>query len=105
MTTTIEVTPGAPTEMAVEARLFARKDIKKLGIAPLTSMFHHGENTTRFVDDFRPEVHDSDGLLVAAANGEWIWRPLTNRIPGLARPGENRKRPGTLKIHLCIHWY
>lgn len=73
-----EVTPGAPTEMNVEARLFARRDIKKLGVAPLTSMFHHGENTTRFVDDFRPEVHDSDGLLVAAANGEWIWRPLSN---------------------------
>ena len=73
-----EITPGAPTEMGVEARLFARRDIKKLGIAPLTSMFHHGENTTRFVDDFRPEVHDSDGLLVAAANGEWIWRPLSN---------------------------
>ncbi len=73
-----EVTPGAPTEMNVEARLFARRDIKKLGVAPLTSMFHHGENTTRFVDDFRPEVHDSDGLLIAAANGEWIWRPLSN---------------------------
>jgi glucans biosynthesis protein len=73
-----EVTPGAPTEMLVEARLFARSDIKKLGIAPLTSMYHHGENSVRFVDDFRPEVHDSDGLLMAASNGEWIWRPLSN---------------------------
>lgn len=73
-----EVTPGAPTEMLVEARLFARKDIKKLGVAPLTSMYHHGENKVRFVDDFRPEVHDSDGLLVATANGEWVWRPLSN---------------------------
>jgi glucans biosynthesis protein len=94
-----EVTPGAPTEMAVEARLFARKDIKKLGIAPLTSMFHHGENTTRFVDDFRPEVHDSDGLLVAAANGEWIWRPLSNhralRVSSLA--DENPRGFGLLQ--------
>src|SRR5690606_25043967 len=32
-----EITPGAPTEMGVEARLFARRDIKKLGVAPLTS--------------------------------------------------------------------
>src|SRR5690606_26373464 len=75
-----EVTPGAPTEMLVEARLFARKDIKKLGVAPLTSMYHHGENKVRFVDDFRPEVHDSDGLLVATANGEWVWRPLSNHL-------------------------
>jgi glucans biosynthesis protein len=73
-----EIMPGAPTEMAVEARLFARKDIQKLGVAPLTSMYMWGENHTRFVDDFRPEVHDSDGLLMAASNGEWIWRPISN---------------------------
>src|SRR5690606_42158177 len=64
-----DVYPGAPTEMNVEARLVARRDIKKLGIAPLTSMFHHGENKVVHVDDFRPEIHDSDGLLVASANG------------------------------------
>lgn len=74
----IEVAPGAPTGMRVDARLFARKDIGKLGIAPLTSMFHHGENATRFVDDFRPEVHDSDGLQILTGKGEWIWRPLNN---------------------------
>ena len=73
-----EILPGAPTEMLVEARLFARKDILKLGVAPLTSMYMWGENHTRYVDDFRPEVHDSDGLLMAAANGEWIWRPISN---------------------------
>ena len=73
-----EILPGAPTEMLVEARLFARKNILKLGVAPLTSMYMWGENHTRYVDDFRPEVHDSDGLLMAAANGEWIWRPISN---------------------------
>lgn len=73
-----ELLPGATTEVAIEARLFARNDIAKLGIAPLTSMFFYGENRTRFYDDFRPEVHDSDGLLMQTQNGEWIWRPLTN---------------------------
>ncbi len=73
-----DIYPGAPTEMRVEARLFARKDILKLGVAPLTSMYMWGENHTRHVDDFRPEVHDSDGLLMAASNGEWIWRPISN---------------------------
>jgi len=73
-----EILPGAPTEMVVEARLFARKDINKLGVAPLTSMYMWGENHTRYVDDFRPEVHDSDGMLMAASNGEWIWRPISN---------------------------
>ena len=33
-------------------------------------------------DDFRPQVHDSDGLLMHTGAGEWIWRPLSNG-PGL----------------------
>lgn len=73
-----EVHPDAPTEMTVEARLHARQDIRKLGMAPLTSMYMWGENHVGPVDDYRPEVHDSDGLLMATANGEWVWRPLTN---------------------------
>jgi glucans biosynthesis protein len=73
------VYPGEQTRVDVESRLFLRAPISKLGIAPLTSMFFFGENTERRVDDFRPEVHDSDGLLLASASGEWIWRPLDNR--------------------------
>ena len=55
-----------------------RKEIKKLGLAPLTSMFLMGENRTRFVPDFRPEIHDSDGLLLQMGDGQWLWRPLVN---------------------------
>lgn len=73
-----ELTPGADTVLDVEARLFARRDIDKLGVAPLTSMFMFGENTVQHYDDFRPEVHDSDGLLVHTGDDEWIWRPLTH---------------------------
>ncbi len=73
------IRPGEKTVMPVECRLFQRKPVKKLGIAPLTSMFLYGENTnTKPIDDFRPEVHDSDGLLIATATGEWIWHPLQN---------------------------
>src|SRR6266480_8079722 len=71
--------PGEQTAVEVECRLFLRKEVRKLGIAPLTSMFFHGENTNRAFDDFRPEVHDSDGLLLSFAGGEWLWRPLDNR--------------------------
>lgn len=73
------VRPGARTEVTVDARLFARADVDKLGVAPLTSMFLHGENTTRAVDDVRPEVHDSDGLMLLTGGGERVWRPLVNR--------------------------
>ena len=72
------ITPGKKTVTAVEATLFTRKSIDKLGIAPLTSMFTWGENSLTRLDDYRPEAHDSDGMLVSAANGEWLWRPLVN---------------------------
>jgi len=74
------IRPGEQTAVEVECRLFLRKEVRKLGIAPLTSMFYHGENTNRPFDDFRPEVHDSDGLLVHFDGGEWLWRPLDNPI-------------------------
>ena len=71
------LTPGPETQMQVTARLFARDKIAKLGIAPLTSMYTFGENQPGR-DDFRPEVHDSDGLSMQSSEGEWIWRPLVN---------------------------
>jgi glucans biosynthesis protein len=77
------IRPGADTVAQVKAVLYARKTIKTLGIAPLTSMFWHGENSGTTEGDFRPEVHDSDGLLVNHSGGEWLWRPLTN--PGSIR--------------------
>src|SRR5262249_38918196 len=72
------VQPGEQTAVHVEARLFLRRAVEKIGMAPLTSMFFHGENTRREFDDFRPEAHDSDGLLVHHGNDEWLWRPLDN---------------------------
>ncbi len=72
------IRPGPDLTMDVESRLYFRKSVERLGIAPLTSMFFHGEDTDRFMDDFRPEVHDSDGLLLGRSTGEWVWRPLNN---------------------------
>jgi glucans biosynthesis protein len=74
------IRPGYETSMTVQARVFLRAGsapITTLGLAPLTSMFLFGENQPR-ATDFRPEVHDSDGLMMASANGEWLWRPLQN---------------------------
>ncbi len=70
-----DVHPGAETVMDVRARLYLRGRVATLGIAPLTSMFFFGENQPH-PDDFRPEVHDSDGLSVATGDGEWLWRPM-----------------------------
>lgn len=73
-----ELRPGDTTTLDVTARLFARKDIDKLGVAPLTSMHVYGEHRARGFDDVRPEVHDSDVLLVADGTGEHVLRPISN---------------------------
>jgi glucans biosynthesis protein len=70
--------PGTETSLEVTATLHLRADVAALGLAPLTSMFIAGENMDRRALDFRPEVHDSDGLLIETGAGERIWRPLTN---------------------------
>lgn len=72
------ITPGQATHTHVDETLFTRKSIDKLGIAPLTSMFTWGENSLARIDNYRPEAHDSDGMLISSANGEWLWRPLVN---------------------------
>lgn len=72
------LTPGEDTVVRVRGAVYCRKNPAVFGIAPLTSMFLHGEINGWSQADFRPEVHDSDGLLVENGAGEWIWRPLSN---------------------------
>lgn len=74
--------PGKNTVADVDATLFFRREVKHLGVAPLTSMFWFGENTTKPFDDYRPEVHDSDGLVIKGESGECLWRPLRNDPEG-----------------------
>lgn len=72
------ITPGDTVAIEVDAALYPRKEIERLGIAPCTSMFQTGENDRRMANDWRPEIHDSDGLAMFTGTGEWIWRPLNN---------------------------
>jgi len=64
--------------MNVHCDLFFRAGITRLGVAPLTSMYWYGENERRAAADWRPEIHDSDGLTIWTGKGERIWRPLVN---------------------------
>jgi periplasmic glucans biosynthesis protein len=73
-----KLTPGTSTIIEVGATLFARNDVGLLGLAPLTSMFLVGENSPKRPADYRPEVHDSDGLQLETSRGERLWRPLNN---------------------------
>ncbi len=70
------ITPGPDTVMDVVAEITLRKPVHQLGIAPFSSMFWFGEGTHPKPYDFRPEVHDSDGLLMELASGNLHYRPL-----------------------------
>ncbi len=72
------ITPGVQTVFDTSVTLFPRVDIDQVGVAPLTSMFLFDGNERNRVDDWRPAVHDSDGLLMLTGRGETLWRQLDN---------------------------
>lgn len=74
----MEIDPGRDSVLDVQAKVYLREPVEKLGIAPLTSMYLFGANQPWPRHNYRPELHDSDGLAIAAGNGEWLWRPLNN---------------------------
>ncbi|MDM0079854.1 glucan biosynthesis protein D [Variovorax sp. J31P179] len=69
---------GKGVLMDIECRLFLRREVERFGLAPLTSMYWYSETAKPTGIDWRPEVHDSDGLAMWNGAGERIWRPLNN---------------------------
>lgn len=72
------IQPGSATLMDVDVTLYPRKPLQHVGLAPLTSMFIAGPAQRRITGDYRPSLHDSEGLSILNGAGERIWRPLTN---------------------------
>ena len=77
---------GKGVTMEIEKALYLRKDVERLGIAPLTSMYWYSETAKTTAVDWRPEVHDSDGLALWTGAGERAWRPLNNPRHGPSPP-------------------
>ncbi len=72
------IRPGAETTIDVTAKLHFRRDVEQLGVAALTSMFLFDEKNSNTFDDYRPQVHDSNALMVVRTDGDVLWRPLNN---------------------------
>jgi len=72
------IVPGDATVMDVVATVFPRRDVRRVGVAPSTSMFFFAPHNRDGISDYRTAVHDSDGLLMRSGAGEQIWRPLSN---------------------------
>lgn len=68
----------ARVDQEIDCEIYARRDIARLGIAPFSSMYWYGEADRPQAVDWRPEIHDSDGLAIWTGSGERIWRPLNN---------------------------
>jgi glucans biosynthesis protein len=87
------IRPGDPTEIDVEATIFARADVPHLGLAPMTSMFFFDAKDRSAHDDFRLGVHNSDGLAMWNGSDERLWRPLHSprllQISAFADSGPN----------------
>jgi periplasmic glucans biosynthesis protein len=73
-----DIRPGETTTCDVDLTVYPRVDVARIGIGSLTSMFFFAANDRLDVDDYRPAVHDSDGLVIHNGRGEVIWRPLAN---------------------------
>ena len=65
-----DITPGRSCRMNVRVTLFPRRAVASVGWAPLTSMFLFDETNRHRFDDFRPAIHDSDGLMMYNGAGE-----------------------------------
>jgi glucans biosynthesis protein len=75
------IAPGEDTLTEVAARFFFRSDIQQIGLAPMNSMFLFGESNHYVFDDYRLQVHDSDGLeIVEHGGGRQVWRALNNPV-------------------------
>jgi glucans biosynthesis protein len=87
------------TTVEVKARIFLRDTVNRLGVAPLTSMYLYGANQPSATPNYRPEMHDSDGLAIHTGNDEWLWRPLVNprKLAVSAFSVENPKGFGLLQ--------
>ena len=99
--------PGIDTVVDVKARIFLRARVGRLGIAPLTSMFLYGANQPSPTSNYRPEMHDSDGLAMHTGADEWLWRPLNNpkKLAVSAFAMDNPRGFGLLQRTRSFHRY
>jgi periplasmic glucans biosynthesis protein len=70
--------PGTATVVDTECTLFARVDVTDFGVGTMAATHLSGTLDTRFADDVRPAVHDTNGLQIRTGSNEWIFRPVSN---------------------------
>ncbi len=77
----LHITPGTSTVMDVKSVLFPRVEtntLRKIGIAPLASMFYFSTSHGNPEKKDHQQAHSSDGFLYTDKQQKWHWRPLSN---------------------------
>ncbi|HJO95264.1 MAG TPA: glucan biosynthesis protein [Victivallales bacterium] len=73
------LTPGETAVVKIKSTLYLRNKVELLGLSPLTSMYWFDEYTNYHFNDYRPQVHNSEGLIISKNKGsDIIWKPLVN---------------------------
>lgn len=72
-----KITPGTEASVDVKSVLFLRNKVNLLCLAPITSMFWFTLGEPDNFYDYRPSVHNSEGLVLSDGKND-IYEPLTN---------------------------
>ena len=67
------------TVIDTECTLFTRKQVDHLALAPVQATYLAGPIDWPPTPDMRPAVYEAAGVQMQTGNGEWIWRPVSNR--------------------------
>jgi glucans biosynthesis protein len=70
---------GEATVIDTECTIFTRKQVDHFGLTPIQATYLSGPLDWPLADDMRPAVYEATGVQMLTGNGEWLWRPITNR--------------------------
>ncbi len=75
----MSVRPGEATIIDTELTLIPRVNTDVIGIATMSAKSISSPLERKRPDDVRPYIAEVNGLQMLTGNGEWLWRPMTNR--------------------------
>jgi glucans biosynthesis protein len=70
---------GGATVIDTECTIFTRKQVDHFGLTPIQATYLAGPLDWPPSVDMRPAVYEAGGVQMLTGNGEWIWRPVSNR--------------------------
>lgn len=75
----MSIRPSEATIIDTEVTLLPRVNADVIGLATMSAKSISSPLDRRRPDDVRPYIAEINGLWMLTGNGEWIWRPTTNR--------------------------